>query len=107
MKIAITSQNKREITEHAGWCRKFWIYEIFDGKINDKTLLELSKEQSFHDSSAHEPHPLDEVQVFITGGMGKGLVQRLKAKGIEPIMTNENEPDRAVAAYLEGTLSKL
>jgi predicted Fe-Mo cluster-binding NifX family protein len=27
MKIAVASQNKTAITEHAGHCRKFWIYE--------------------------------------------------------------------------------
>ena len=41
MKIAITSQNKREITGHAGKCRKFWIYEINEGKISNKELLEF------------------------------------------------------------------
>ncbi|HAI69456.1 MAG TPA: hypothetical protein DCM38_08480, partial [Gammaproteobacteria bacterium] len=68
---------------------------------------ELSKEHSFHESSPHEAHPLDDVQVFITGGMGTGLVQRLKAKGIEAIMTLETEPDSAVAAYLAGTLERV
>jgi len=37
MKIAVTSQNRREITRHAGKCSKFWIYEVSDGKIGEKT----------------------------------------------------------------------
>ncbi|MET3999638.1 putative Fe-Mo cluster-binding NifX family protein [Marinobacterium sp. MBR-109] len=28
-------------------CRRFWIYTVEDGVITDKTLLELSKEESF------------------------------------------------------------
>ncbi len=107
MKIAVTSQNKREITEHAGRCRKFWIYDVVDNEVKDKTLLELSKDHSFHESSPHEPHPLDDVQVFITASMGMGLVQRLKVKGIEALMTHEKEPDTAVAAYLAGTLERV
>ena len=104
MKIAVTSQNRRTITEHAGKCRKFWVYDIEQGQVTGRTLLELPIEQSFHESSPHEPHPLDAVQVLITGGMGSGLQHRLAAKGIIALMTAEIDPDQAVAAYLQGTL---
>lgn len=107
MKIAVTSQNRREITEHAGKCRKFWIYEITENKINKKTLLELPKEQSFHESSPQTPHPLDDIQILIVGGMGPGLARRLSMKGIESIVTSEKEPDKAIAAYLDGSLKQL
>lgn len=104
MKIAITSQNRRTITEHAGKCRKFWVYAIEQGATMHKELLELPLEQSFHESSPQQAHPLDTVQVLITGGMGPGLQQRLAAKGIEALITTETDPDRAVAAYLHGNL---
>ena len=39
MKIAVASQNRRDITEHAGRCRKFWIYRIAEQQIMDKALL--------------------------------------------------------------------
>ena len=107
MKIAVTSQNKREITGHAGKCRKFWIYDILDKKISDKNLLELPKEQSFHESAGQAPHPLDDVQVLITGSMGQGLVQRLEKKKIEWIITSETLPEQAVLSYLSGTLERL
>ena len=74
MKIAVASQNRREITEHAGRCRKFWIYDIDNGTIANKELLELAKEQSFHDSIPYEASALDDMQVLIAGGMGTGLV---------------------------------
>lgn len=105
MKIAVTSQNRRTITEHAGKCRKFWIYGIEQGQIADKILLELPIEQSFHESSPHEPHPLDAVQVLIAGSMGPGLSRRLAAKGIAALTTPETDPDQAVVAYLQGTLT--
>jgi predicted Fe-Mo cluster-binding NifX family protein len=107
MKIAVTSQNRREITGHAGKCRKFWIYEITENKINKKTLLELPKEQSFHESSPQTPHPLDDIQVLIVGGMGRGLARRISMKGIESIVTSEKEPDKAIEAYLDGSLKRL
>jgi len=107
MKIAVASQNRREITQHAGRCRKFWIYEIENGAITNKVLLELAKEQSFHDSSPHEPSPLDDAQALIAGGMGSGLLRRLENKGVKSLITSETNPDKAVEDYLKGVLVTL
>lgn len=101
MKIAVTSQNRKAVTEHAGRCRRFWIYTVEDGVINDKTLLELSKEESFHDSDSNAPHPLDGVDVLLTGGMGSGLAQRLARKAIVAQVTTQTEPDEAIKHYLD------
>ncbi|NTV95857.1 MAG: dinitrogenase iron-molybdenum cofactor biosynthesis protein [Thiobacillus sp.] len=104
MKIAITSQNRKTVTGHAGKCRKFWIYEVTGDQINGRTLLELSLADSFHESHGQGPHPLDDVNVLISGGMGSGLQLRLRQKGIDAQVTSETNPDRAVSAYLAGTL---
>ncbi|MFO1392743.1 MAG: NifB/NifX family molybdenum-iron cluster-binding protein [Steroidobacteraceae bacterium] len=104
MKIAVTSQNRRDITEHAGRCRNFWVYDVDDGIILDSTLVELPKESSYHDSSPHAPHPLDGVEVLIAGGMGEGLRTRLAHRGIEALVTTERDPERAVKAWLAGCL---
>lgn len=107
MKIAVASQNKREVTGHTGRCRRFWVYEIDNEAVTNKQLLELTKEQCFHDSSPHDPSPLDQVQVLIAGGMGTGLVRRLEAREIEAIITNEKDPDKAIKEYLKKTLERL
>ncbi|MGF1612787.1 MAG: NifB/NifX family molybdenum-iron cluster-binding protein [Gammaproteobacteria bacterium] len=107
MKIAVTSQNRHSVTEHAGKCRKFWIYDVAGGEIQGKRLLELPKAQSFHDSARTEPHPLNTVDVLISGGMGRGLERRLRERGIEAIVTHETDPDVATKAYLDGTLVRL
>ncbi|EIC29959.1 MULTISPECIES: NifB/NifX family molybdenum-iron cluster-binding protein [Methylomicrobium] len=74
MKIAVASQNRKDITGHTGRCRKFWIYRIENGVVAGKELLELPKEQSFHESSPLELSPLDDdVQVLIAGGMGASI----------------------------------
>lgn len=104
MKIAVTSQNRKNITEHAGRCRKFWIFKIDQNRIVDKKLLELAKAQSFHESSAHETHPLDYIDVLIAGAMGQGLVNRLGRKGITALITKESDPEQAVLRYLNGSL---
>ena len=104
MKIAVASQNEADITKHAGHCLKFWIYEIDLPTVQDKYLLQLTPDQTFHATSACDPHALDDVNVLIGGSMGSGLARRLKAKGITPIVTPETDPDAAVAAYLVGSL---
>ena len=107
MKIAVTSQNRKTITGHAGKCRKFWVYEVEGSKVSSKNLLELPIEQSFHESDHAAPHPLDGVNVLIAGGMGFGLQNRLNQKGILAVATAETAPDRAVAAWLDGSLIEL
>lgn len=104
MKIAVTSQNRKIITDHAGRCRKFWIFAAEGRNVVDKQLLELPKEQSFHESSSHDEHPLDDVDVLISGGMGRGLMKRLKRKNIQCMITPEEDPDTAVSLYLRGAL---
>lgn len=104
MKIAVASQNRREITGHTGRCRKFWIYQIEQDAIAGKELLELTKEQSFHETSRWEPSQLDDVEVLIAGGMGSGLARRLQEKNIRALVTKETDPDRAVKHFLQGTL---
>ena len=112
MKIAVTSQNRKTITEHAGKCRKFWIYEIDQENVIDKQLLELPLSQSFHER-AHSavvslaPNPLDAVDVLIAGSMGWGLQQRLRQKGIVAVATSETDPDLAVSAWLNGSLAEI
>ncbi len=107
MKIAVSSQNQTAVTAHLGHCQKFWIYDVNNATIQNKELLQLSKNQSFHESSPKDPHPLDVVQILISGSMGHGLARRLESKGIQPIITSETDPDTAVTAYLTGSLAIL
>jgi len=104
MKIAVTSQDRKTVTGHAGQCRRFWIYVTDEKTIVDKTLLELSLAQTFHSSHGAGSHPLDGVDALITAGMGPGLVRRLSGKGTLPLVTSETDPDFAVAQFLAGTL---
>lgn len=103
MQIAITSQNRRTITEHAGKCRKFWIYDIQQDAIADRRLVELPIEQSFH-ASHGLPAPLEGVEVLISRGMGGNLYHRLIALGIQPMLTEEQDPEQAIADFLSGKL---
>jgi predicted Fe-Mo cluster-binding NifX family protein len=104
MKIAVTSQNRSDITQHAGRCRNFRIFEVVDGRVTVQSLLELPKEASFHESPPDALHPLDDVDLLIAGGMGKGLQTRLARKGIVSLVTSETDPETAVRLWLAGDL---
>jgi predicted Fe-Mo cluster-binding NifX family protein len=104
MKIAVTSQNRRTVTDHAGVCRKFWVYDIPGETAIDKQLLELTREQAFRNAESGASHPLDGVQVVITGGTGPGLVRRLAERGMGCVITNETDPDTAARAFARGAL---
>ena len=104
MKIAVTSQNRASITDHAGRCRKFWIYETEYAEVVEKHLLELPLDQAFHDAL---PQPLAGINVLISGGMASAMRYRLKQQGIQAVTTLESDPDRAVTAWLNGTLDEM
>ncbi|MFW5954483.1 MAG: NifB/NifX family molybdenum-iron cluster-binding protein [Guyparkeria sp.] len=104
MKIAVTSQNRRTVTSHAGRCRRFWVYEVQNGAVVGRELLELPREQSFHESRPGEAHPLDGIQALISQGMGEGLVRRLAGMGASGYLTDESDPDQAVCLLLDGAL---
>ncbi len=102
--IALTCQNRREITEHAGQCRKFLIYDVDGDRIGEPRLLELPKGASFHDTPGHQPHALDGVDLLISGSMGEGLRRKLAQRGIRTLLTTEREPLAAVQRLVQGTL---
>jgi predicted Fe-Mo cluster-binding NifX family protein len=107
MQIAVTSQNRKTITEHAGKCRKFWIYDVEKGVVTGKRLVELSIEQSLHASAGQLAEPLAGINTLITRGMGPGLYERLMQSGILPVVTMEEDPDAAVSAMLSNRLPRL
>lgn len=100
--IAVTSQNRRTVTGHAGRCRKFWLYPVENGVIGERRLVELSIDDSFHATAGGVPRPLEGITTLISQEMGQGLVIRLQRFGIKAWITSESDPDAAVKAYQRG-----
>ena len=108
MKIAVTSQNFKTITGHAGRARRFIIYE---GEMNQEPQeikrLDLPKELAFHDfhPTDNAPHPIDEVDIVITGGSGAGFIHRMNARGLKVCFAKEGSaPLEAAQNFLNGKL---
>lgn len=100
MKIVITSQNRRTVTAHAGRCRRFWVYDIEDGEVRERELLELAKTDTLHEVSPGIPAALTGIDVLVSTGMCDNLVARLGRNGIEARQTTCEDPDEALRQLL-------
>ncbi|MGD8907821.1 MAG: nitrogen fixation protein [Chromatiales bacterium] len=103
MKIAVTSQNFRSITQHAGKTRRFLIFEQdqASGEVKELARLDLPKEMSMHEFRG-ENHPIFEMDYLITGSSGQGFIQKMASAGVIVLITGEQNPLTAVTAVIEG-----
>jgi predicted Fe-Mo cluster-binding NifX family protein len=103
MKIGITSQNFRTITGHAGKARRFLIFEAdaTSGEVKEVERLDLPKEMAMH-SFTGVMHPIEQLDVLLTGGCGNGFLTRMARHGVQVITTSETDPIKAAQAVLKG-----
>jgi predicted Fe-Mo cluster-binding NifX family protein len=107
MKIAVTSQNFRTVTGHAGKTRRFLVYKAVDGgPAVELARYDLPLEMSMHEFPGGR-HPLDEMDVVITGSAGAGFIRNLAQRGVQVATTPESDPAQAVADFLAGKLQPL
>ena len=107
--VAITSQNKKTITKHAGQCRNFLIYTIENDKVTNKRILELGSDETlkytFHEDSSKDPKNLIfDVDILITGSIGEGGINRLAKQNVTAYIVDEKDPDIAIDKLIKGTL---
>lgn len=101
MKIALTTQDD-QIFEHFGKCTTFTVFEVENGKIQGKTLI---------DAIGHGHAELAGflkgagVDVVICGGIGNGARNMLDFAGIRLVSGISGSIDDAINAYLNGNLS--
>jgi predicted Fe-Mo cluster-binding NifX family protein len=105
MRIAITSQNFRHVTGHAGHARRFLVFKVDDAQATALVdRLDLPKELAIHGFDDRQPHPLYGVDVLITGGAGEGFKRRLAMRGVQVVATGETDPETAVKDFLSGVV---
>jgi hypothetical protein len=104
MRFAVTSQNFRTITGHAGKSRRFLILEA-DGPAAPVEIdrLDLPLEMSIHDYQGDD-HPLFglRLDVIVTQGAGQGFIDRMSRHGIMVHTTSATDPIEAVKAIASG-----
>lgn len=109
IKVAITSQNKRTVTKHAGECRNFLVYTIEDEKVISKEVLSLESNQTlkytFHEDPSEIPfNHIYEMDILLTGSIGVGGVKKLAVNNVAAYVILEKDPDAAIEKLLNGTL---
>ncbi|MBK5920857.1 hypothetical protein CCR80_07400 [Rhodothalassium salexigens] len=103
MKVAVTSQNFRTVTGHAGKTRRFLMFEVGeDGALAPLDRIDLPKEMSLGAVKDQEaaPHPIDAADVVLSGSFGAGFARRMARRGITASLSSETDPEAAVRAYL-------
>ena len=105
MKIAVTSPNAKTIAGHAGKCPGYLIYGIENNQIVQQQHIKLTKEQVFKNFSGplskNPGHPLNDIDVFITQGLGDGLKKRLDKDQIKVYITEINNPETIVNTVIQ------
>ena len=102
MKIGVTSQNFKTITGHAGKTRRFLVFsQSQQGEWYESNRIDLPKEKSMHEFSGG-PHPLDDLDILITGSCGAGFIKKLNSRGVQVIATSETSPCYAVDRLTQG-----
>jgi predicted Fe-Mo cluster-binding NifX family protein len=105
MRFAVSSQNFRTITGHAGKARRFIIYDVLSpNEIAEVARLDLPLKMAIHGFDEGLKHPLDETDILITGGAGEGFVLRMARRGIRVVRTGETDPIEAIRACFFGNL---
>ena len=121
MKIALASDDGKNLSGHVGRCEMFLIFEI-----NDKQITNIEKRANnftmhragnhSHEGHHHENHGehnhrhngitagLNDCKYLICNCAGPGLISDLYEHNIETILTDEMAAESAVNKFIEGSL---
>lgn len=100
MKVAISTDNG-QVSAHFGRCQCYTIFEIEDGAVKSKDVVECPPHQP-----GYLPQFLSEknASVVITGGMGHKAQSLFAQKNIETVIGVRGSVDEVVTRYLAGNL---
>jgi predicted Fe-Mo cluster-binding NifX family protein len=102
MIIAVTSQNFRNITGHAGKARRFIIYNANNAdEIIEIDRLELPIEMLLHTHNDSH-HPIDVADTLITSDCNKFFVEKMARRKIKVLKTCEKDPLQAILLVING-----
>ena len=103
MKVAVTTDENKQIFQHFGHCKPFTLAQVTDGVVQQTELLDASG--SGHEASAGLLKA-NGVQVLICGGIGAGAKNALEAAQIEIFAGVQGGVEQALEQYAKGTLEK-
>lgn len=123
MKIAFITDDGKNISQHFGRAAYYLVLDLADGVILNREMREKMGHTHFHqegrdpnhglgsgmDASSHRKHGqmsevINDCDVLICGGMGRGAYQSMQSLGIKPIVTDVTDIEDALQLYREGKL---
>jgi len=124
VKIAAITDDGQKLSRHFGRARQFLVVTVEDGKVVSQELRDKAGHHTFgphHEAGAGEggPHGFDpasrgrhaqmlaaiaDCQVVLAGGMGQGMLLNLQQTGIRPVLTEVQDIQEAIRAFVEGRL---
>ncbi|HOK08895.1 MAG TPA: NifB/NifX family molybdenum-iron cluster-binding protein [Candidatus Hydrogenedens sp.] len=123
MKVAIPTNDKKNISAHFGRTKGFLIVDIENGNIVNEEYIPntiTGHAQHPHDIEHSQPHSHEHnhsidtheqvaqqfanIDVVIAGGMGYGMKSRFESANIRTIITSEKDIKTALEHFINGTL---
>ncbi len=124
MKIAIITDDGITISQHFGRANYYLVATIENGEIINRELRAKLSHAHFangphHPAEGDHPHgfgpeeedrharmaqAINDCEVILCRGMGRGAYESLKSYGIQPVLTDIAIIDEAVKSYLEGSI---
>jgi predicted Fe-Mo cluster-binding NifX family protein len=125
MKVAIASDDGKNLSQHFGRAAFYIVYTIENDKVIAKEVRDKVGHHSFieghgaescHDHGAQGAHGMDaasqnkhqsmlsaalDCHFIIAGHMGGGAYHSMVQQGIEPLLTDLKDSDEAIKAILE------
>ncbi|HEY3314958.1 MAG TPA: DUF134 domain-containing protein [Bacillota bacterium] len=133
-KIAVVSDDGKTVSAHFGRAELYVVVTAEEAKVTGREVRPKVAHGHGH-AGGHGPHEehgqadghgpghgfdpasedihtrmagsIDDCQVVLAGGMGFGAFESLKARGLNPIITDIRDIDQAAQAYLDGTIRNL
>lgn len=103
MKVAVTTDENKQVFQHFGHCKLFTLAEVAEGAVQQMQMLDASG--SGHEALA-ELLKANGVQTLICGGIGAGAKNALEAAQIEIFAGVQGGVEQALEQYAKGTLEK-
>jgi len=126
MKIAAVSEDGVTISQHFGRAPFYVVVTVKDGKIVSREKRDKMGHNQFGGETHEESHGADprghgfdpaaqdrharmvtaitDCEVLLARGMGAGAYESMKQANIRPVVTDVENIDEAVQAYLAGSL---
>ncbi len=129
MKIAVVTDDLQSVSQHFGRAPFYLVYTVENGKIVNQETRKKAGHHAGESHDCHEDHSCHDgkhgvdaasqakhagmlanildCHVLIAGGMGYGAFESLQNCGIEPIITDVENPAEAVNLHATGRLVNL